>query len=925
MTSELLSSEQFQKQFHELTGNPPFPWQQALYERFTGTLDQLPEVCRIPTGLGKTSVLTIWWLARQVNTQLPRRLVYVVNRRTVVDQTTAEAERLQAKVAQDKLAISTLRGQFADNHKWSQDPSRPAIVVGTVDMIGSRLLFSGYGVGYKVRPLHAGFLGQDTLLIHDEAHLEPAFQKLIESIKAEQTRCKEFAQFHVLQLTATTRDQPHLQSDSSDPVVTLQKDDLDHPVVEQRIKAAKQLKLTEVADDKNTADKLAELAERYKDEKVAVLVFVRTLEQVSKVETELKKTKRGVILLTGTMRGLERDELAKSNPIFMRFLPEKNRNSDVTPTAGTVYLICTSAGEVGIDISADHMVCDLTPLDSMAQRLGRVNRYGDHTDTRVDVVHPTTFGKTDKKTGELKADPIDKARDTTLKLLKSTLPLLDGDARDASPKALSHLMDGLTDEQRRAAFSPEPTILPATDILFDAWSLTSIRGKMPGRPPVEPYLHGIADDAPQTTLAWRSELDLLKLDTDDKPALFKSATTLARIFDKHPIRPHETITTAWYHVHDLIKDLINKTCRPDLAKQPLALQFTSGNIEFTTLGKLAEDPGVLRAQPTLIFPAIFDALDPQGLLSIEKLKSKGAENQHDSNAITVNHDVADTANYEREKDLPHRMRLRIQREGDTWAADPLPGQQLPEDWELEARPGASTALVGQIKKKAKGLRITLIQPLSFDDEGDPTLSLICLSPALQANGNQSQQILKDHVSAVEREANRLADELKLPEPYRTALIFAAHWHDEGKKAEVWQRYIGGPDEQGQPLGKSADWRDPKLLFHYRHEFGSLLRIPADQLPADEAVRDLALHLIAAHHGCARPHFDHPFDREKPEAECERIHVETIQRFARLQRKYGRWGLAYLESLLRAADWAASRAAGQESGFDESDDSEGGDE
>jgi CRISPR-associated endonuclease/helicase Cas3 len=25
----------------------------------------------------------------------------------------------------------------------------------------------------------------------------------------------------------------------------------------------------------------------------------------------------------------------------------------------------------------------------------------------------------------------------------------------------------------------------------------------------------------------------------------------------------------------------------------------------------------------------------------------------------------------------------------------------------------------------------------------------------------------------------------------------------------------------------------------------------------------------------------------------------------LQQKYGRWGLAYLESLLRAADWSAS--------------------
>ena len=119
------------------------------------------------------------------------------NRRTVVDQTTDEvaggprepqtcrsrqACACRCRPADDgepRLALSTLRGQFADNREWSADPSRPAVICGTVDMIGSRLLFSGYGVGFKQRPLHAGFLGQDALLVHDEAHFEPAFQTLV--------------------------------------------------------------------------------------------------------------------------------------------------------------------------------------------------------------------------------------------------------------------------------------------------------------------------------------------------------------------------------------------------------------------------------------------------------------------------------------------------------------------------------------------------------------------------------------------------------------------------------------------------------------------------------------------------------------------------------------------------------------------------
>src|SRR5207245_7290106 len=101
--------------------------------------------------------------------------------------------------------ISTRRGQFADNREWSADPSRPAVICGTVDMIGSRLLFSGYGIGFKAKPLHAGFLGQDVLLVHDEAHLEPAFQDLLVAIEREQKRCKEFGTFRVMELTATSR------------------------------------------------------------------------------------------------------------------------------------------------------------------------------------------------------------------------------------------------------------------------------------------------------------------------------------------------------------------------------------------------------------------------------------------------------------------------------------------------------------------------------------------------------------------------------------------------------------------------------------------------------------------------------------------------------------------------------------------------
>jgi len=124
----------------------------------------VPGALDLPTGLGKTSVMAVWLLASAVNLALPRRLVYVVDRRAVVEQASAEAERLREALAgmaalSARLgapAVSTLRGQLLDNGAWTERPDATAIIVGTVDMIGSRLLFSGYGMAPRMRPGRLG-------------------------------------------------------------------------------------------------------------------------------------------------------------------------------------------------------------------------------------------------------------------------------------------------------------------------------------------------------------------------------------------------------------------------------------------------------------------------------------------------------------------------------------------------------------------------------------------------------------------------------------------------------------------------------------------------------------------------------------------------------------------------------------------------
>ena len=182
----------FGDMFEKLTGNKPLQWQCRLYDEWLA--GDVKPVIDLPTGMGKTCVMVIWHIARAKQLAeknpniLPTRLVYVVDRRTVVDQATTLAEELARKSKDldlEPLAISTLRGQHADNREWTRDPSKPAIVIGTVDMIGSRLLFSGYRSSYKQRPLHAGLLGQDSLMILDEAHRSEPFAKLLHDISSE--------------------------------------------------------------------------------------------------------------------------------------------------------------------------------------------------------------------------------------------------------------------------------------------------------------------------------------------------------------------------------------------------------------------------------------------------------------------------------------------------------------------------------------------------------------------------------------------------------------------------------------------------------------------------------------------------------------------------------------------------------------------
>lgn len=193
-----------------------------------------------------------------------------------------------------------------------------------------------------------------------------------------------------------------------------------------------------------------------------------------------------------------------------------------------------------------------------------------------------------------------------------------------------------------------------------------------------------------------------------------------------------------------------------------------------------------------------------------------------------------------------------------------------------------------------------VRPLSADDDGSKT--------------SRFPVKWDDHTKHVTEHAERIASVLLKDRPdLHRALVLAAQFHDLGKKRVVWQRSIGNRlPKDPKPehwLAKSGQGMKPVELTSYRHEFGSLVELESKSefQTLTEDQRELVRHLIAAHHGRGRPHFPaaEAFDPESSQDEADLTAREVPGRFARLQRKYGRWGLAYLESLLRAADIAAS--------------------
>jgi CRISPR-associated endonuclease/helicase Cas3 len=200
-------------------------------------------------------------------------------------------------------------------------------------------------------------------------------------------------------------------------------------------------------------------------------------------------------------------------------------------------------------------------------------------------------------------------------------------------------------------------------------------------------------------------------------------------------------------------------------------------------------------------------------------------------------------------------------------------------------------------------------------DGEPSAALVidgwigdAATEDERAEANRPQQ-LDEHQIWAEECARRIAQRLGIEKKYEDLLALAARLHDEGKRAVRWQRAFKAPLD-GRPYAKTQGPIDFKHLDRYRHELGSLPYVERhpELIKLDSDDQDFVLHLVAAHHGFARPVIGTSGCDDASMVD-ERVRAVAL-RFARLSQRWGPLGLAWWEALLRAADQIASRRSQQ---------------
>ncbi len=979
-----LDAAGFVEFFQALWGKPPFAWQRELARRvIENEAAPWPEAIALPTAAGKTACMDIavYALAAQAGRldegqafSAPRRIFFVVDRRVIVDEAFERARSLTGKLrdAQDgivrcvadrlrrlacgdiPLAAYQLRGGMVRSEAWAKSPTQPMIVASTVDQLGSRLLFRAYGPGTGMRPVHAGLAGNDSLILLDEAHCALPFLETLQAVK----RYRGWAEaplpspFHVTVMSATPPEVEDVFRDESDegrnpahPLGRRQlaskparlciadkargkkpevvKEELANKLVEQALKLVEQW-------SPSTATVQPDLFTQAKPGMPAVVLFCNRVDIARHAHRLLTQLGAHVILLTGRMRPIDKDDTVDGELAEFSVDQSETRQLDQAR-----FVVSTQTLEVGANLDFDLLVTECASLDALRQRFGRLNRMGRDIQAQAAIV-----ARADQ-TVNSDDDPVyGPALANTWKWLKE-----QAGSSDVIGFGIANLAPRLPEGEELAALNAPtahaPVLLPAH---VDALAQTAPE-PLPS-PDVALFLHGPKSGPADVQVCWRADL------TGDESAWAEAITLcspatpeclsvpfvqmrrwLAGVASNAgadvegeaeedeaagsaPGHPTGRLAVRW-RGRDKVEVLRGASdLRPgDVLALPASQQ---GWAELATLGSNPVPDWGDRAQAMMRGKAML------------RLHSEVLKQWPESEPLNRLRTLADSGQARLEDDpdaLVEDLRSALadwsaSLESPRWDWLKSVADSLAKDKKL-VRNITAHATGGLLLIGSRRLPLPDLEGARFSDEDD-----------VASSGNFRSLLLepmedgKCHLDGVAEYAARHARQCGLPTGLVEILAAAGRGHDLGKADPRFQAWLKD-GARGPLLAKSdgmkqsrEESRKARVRADYpdggRHELLSvrLLESVPDALPKDADLRDLLLHLVESHHGHCRPfapvvednapvQVSVPFADKTYAAESrtglERLDAGPSERYWRLTRRYGWWGLAWLETMLRLAD------------------------
>lgn len=918
----------FAQFYRAINHNDPFPWQQRLAEQVSVS-NQWPAEVGIPTGLGKTACLDIavWWLASQAHLlpplrTVPTRIWWVVNRRLLVDSTTEHAISIADKLRKpnntdlsdkDRKVITTiasrlrslaadpsappldvirLRGGIAS--RTPRDPSQPTIVLCTLPMYGSRLLFRGYGSSHRMRPIDAAMAGTDSLVLLDEAHLAPHLKTLVSAL----FECYPDA----MSIPNATRSKPRITAltatgDAPDEQrFTLDDKDAAHSIVQTRLDAAKPLELRVETGD--SAKVLADVTLGIiRDVRVpsAYLVFANTPKTARNTFDRLRKqllnSEAEVLLLTGLTREREAERI-RARILDLEHGLSATRKLGINRQRNLI-VVATQTLEVGADIDAEYLVTEACGVRALTQRLGRLNRLGRYAHARAVYIHlPPPKRSRRSRTNDTQPHwPVYGTESATVleRLQRACRDSCNG-VVDLSPRHVTNVLGVPLDKPHRA-----PEVLPG--ILWE-WIKTTI--PCADEAPVEPYFSGITGTQYKVSLIWRAHVP----ESNDR--LWPRATD------------RETIDIPIEEARNVLKEKEIDFRR--IKHDGVTVEIIPvDNLRPGDQIVLPSDCGLLDEfgwQPEASGPVVDTSLAHHGL----PLDAKAIKRLCGLALVVPIKTAVGICDDDEDVD-PQEQTEAVEE-----ILNAIRAAATPPGWDQEEWRTFTSMLTPKIvpaQKEVYRLRAVKfdLEPLNADfDE----TSLASDTAAIE---------LYPHCHEVGIRARAIAYRTGLASNVADIVERAGCLHDTGKADRRFQRWLDPNRQHGVLVAKSHAprhlWESMRIAAGWpyggRHENLSARLVKAWLVShptwSDSILRDLLLHLVISHHGKGRPLVppvsDDTADTVSAKVDGTPVTVpanlkitdwDQPARFRRLNDYFGPWGLALLESIVIRSDHAISGGA-----------------